>query len=310
MSVTVHEPTTQAAALSLLQQEPEALLMAGGTHVMRSAVRHEDGRPVISLRRVDTLSRVSRTQRHLEIGAAVSLARVLSIGPRVVPACLFAALKATASPTVRVLATLGGNACASGAEHTCLAALSVLDAQLELRTGGAARYVPAAHFWAGGAQHAIRPPELLIRVRVPLEELALEAFSEETVAWGDHTARAAFAVVAALYKETVEELRFCLSTPWFGALRFGDFEGACSGVRLPLRERTIEQLLAALKRAVVQRLGLTIAEVTPLLSVTLRQAGRFLRRLSGSQIDRSERSIWLPRQIARPWPDTGERVPP
>jgi CO/xanthine dehydrogenase FAD-binding subunit len=133
--VTVLEPQTMQALAAAIEEHPGALLVAGGTQVMRSPARHVGGRAVICLRGVEPLGRVSRSQRFLDIGATATLSRVLSIGPRVVPRALFAALKATATPTVRVLATLGGNVCAPGVEHTSLAALAALDAVLELRRG-------------------------------------------------------------------------------------------------------------------------------------------------------------------------------
>jgi len=280
--VSFHEPTTPATLQAILAQHPDAVLVAGGTQLMRSPARHLGDRPLVSLRRVEPLGRVSRTQRFLDIGAAVSLARVLSIGPRVVPRSLFAALKATASPTVRVLATLGGNICALGVEHTSLAALAALDAQLELRRGAASRLLPAALFWRGGSDRAIQPGEVLMRVRLPLDELEAELFTEETVSWRSQSARVAFSAAVAAYKGTVESLRLCVASPWFGTLRFGDFEGACVGVRLPMRERSLEDLVSMLKRSLVQRLGAPIPEVAPILAPAVRLARGFLRELGKS----------------------------
>ena len=282
----VHEPTTALAALGILAQDPETLIVAGGTQVMRSPGGPFRGRTLLSLRKVDTLSKVSRSQRYLDIGATVSLSRILSIGPRVVPACLFAALKATASPAVRLLATLGGNVCAPDGEHTCLVALAAFDAQLELRGAGTARMVPASHFWAGGTDRAIRPGELLMRVRLPLEEGAIGTFAERTVAWQDRPTRTALAAVASVHRDVLEEMRLCLSTAAHGTLRFSDFESACPGVRLPLRERTLEELLSVLKRSVVQRLGVPMPEAEPLLAAVLDHAESLLRRVSRGEIDR------------------------
>jgi CO/xanthine dehydrogenase FAD-binding subunit len=237
---------------------------------------------------VESLSRVSRSQRYLDIGAMVPLSRVLSIGPRVVPASLFAAMKSTASPTIRLLATLGGNVCAPGAEHTCLTALAALEAHLELRSAGATRLIGASQFWSGGAAYALRPGELLARVRLPIEELSVEVFAERTIPWGGRQARVSVAAVAAVYKDAVEVIRLCLATPWLGTLRFGDFESACSGVRLPMRERVLTELLSLLRGAVVQRLGVPMTEAEPLLDPLMRETEHMLRRLSRGEIERIE----------------------
>jgi CO/xanthine dehydrogenase FAD-binding subunit len=274
--MTVHEPSTLTALAAVLASTPDVLIVAGGTQVMRSPAHHAEGRAVVCLRGVEPLGRVSRTQRFLDIGAMVPLSRVLSIGPRVVPPVLFAALKATATPTVRVLASLGGNVCAGGVEHTSLPALAVLDAVLELRLGTGARSVPAALFWRGGADRALQTGEILSRVRLPLEELEFQQFADEEVSWRGAVARASFAAAAGLHKDSVEDLRFCFSSRWFGTLRFGDFESACVGARLPMRERSAGDLLTVLKRSVSQRLGAPIPEIAPILSAVLRQAKRVL----------------------------------
>lgn len=268
------------ALAAAIEEHPEALLVAGGTQVMRSPARHVGGRAVICLKSVDLLGRVSRSQRHLDIGATATLSRVLSIGPRVVPRALFAALKATASPTVRVLATLGGNVCAPGVEHTALAALAALDAAIELRRGASARSVPAVLFWRGSNDRAIQAGEVLSRVRVPLADLDFEEYAEQSVHWRGVVGRVGFAAVAGVHKDAVEELRLCICSPWFGTLRFGDFEAACVGVRLPLRDRTSDDLLTVLKRAVAQRLGAPMPEIVPFLAPVLLQVESILQSLS------------------------------
>lgn len=280
MTAAVYEPTNLQALASALGERPEALLVAGGTQLMRSPARTSGDRAIVSLRRVEPLGRVSRSQRFLDIGATVPLSRVLSIGPRVVPEALFAALKATASPTVRVLATLGGNICAAGVEHTALIALAALDAVLELRLGSAVRAMPASLFWRGGDDRAIQPGEVLTRIRVPLEDLEFQHFVAEDLLWRGSVAKVSFAAAVGVRKGSVEEFRLCLASPWFGTLRLGDFESACAGVHLPMRDRAVEDVLSVLKRALVQRLGAPIPEVAPVLACVLRQTERILGLLS------------------------------
>jgi CO/xanthine dehydrogenase FAD-binding subunit len=297
--VTVLEPPNMQALAAAIEEHPEALLVAGGTQVMRSPARHVGGRAIICLRSVEALGRVSRSQRFLDIGATATLSRVLSIGPRVVPRALFAALKATASPTVRVLATLGGNVCALGVEHTALAALAALDASIELRRGASVRTVPATLFWRGSNDRAIQAGEVLSRVRVPLADLDFEEYAEQSVHWHGVAGRVGFAAVAGVYKDAVEEFRLCVSSPWFGTLRFADFETACAGVRLPLRDGVSDELLAVLKRTAAQRLGAPMPETAPLLGPILLQAERILGLLSRGGSGRDSRR-WAPPPGARP----------
>ena len=156
--------------------------------------------------------------------------------------------------------------------------------------------VPAGLFWRGANDRVLQPGEVLTRIRIPLAEAEHGQYVEEQVQWRGETARVGFAAVAALHKGAVEEFRLCVSSPWFGTLRFGDLESACVGLRPPLRDRTVEDLLSVLRRSATQRLAAPITEVAAILAAILRQTGRILRLLDRS-VEEEPPGL---RRIARP----------
>ena len=116
--VRVFRPKSLGGLLRLYARNPDALLFAGGTSLI-PRLRSQGGLclqlppKVIYLGNVAELSRISRTQRYLDIGATLSLARIMSVGRNVLPQVLQTALGSVAYPSVRNLATLGGNLCLS-----------------------------------------------------------------------------------------------------------------------------------------------------------------------------------------------------
>jgi xanthine dehydrogenase iron-sulfur cluster and FAD-binding subunit A len=77
-----------AELLAIYRQNPNALLWAGGTAI--GGLRKNDpqyARPkkIISLAMVSEIAKVSRTERYLEIGAAVPYNKILQVGQHVLP---------------------------------------------------------------------------------------------------------------------------------------------------------------------------------------------------------------------------------
>jgi xanthine dehydrogenase FAD-binding subunit len=159
--IKVYRPRSLSGLLRLYSLDPEALLYAGGTAIAPRAAAGRE-RPfrlpprLILLGHVPELRRITRTPRHLDIGAGVTLARALSTGRNVLPAVLARAMASVGSPPVRNLGTIGGNLCAGWEEGGALrAALGVLEAQVELRSRAAARCSPAcASPWRSGRSRA------------------------------------------------------------------------------------------------------------------------------------------------------------
>jgi CO/xanthine dehydrogenase FAD-binding subunit len=235
----VYRPRSLSGLLRLYALDPDALLYAGGTAI---ALRAAAGREqpfvlpprLVMLGNVLELGRITRTPRHLDIGAAVTLGRALSTGRNVLPAVLARAIASVGTPPVRNLGTIGGNLCAGWEEGGAVpAALGVLDGQVELRSAAGARWVRA---WLASPRRG----EVLTRVRIPMEEWHVHGFRR--VASG-----LTLAAAARLARGTLETLHFCVAGSAFGLLRSRELEDSLKNARLPLAPRARQGFLRELE---------------------------------------------------------------
>ncbi|UCG32645.1 MAG: xanthine dehydrogenase family protein subunit M [Phycisphaerales bacterium] len=163
---TTIEDLVRAAA------EKKATLLAGGTDLLPRWSKGMVAGPerVIDLKRIEQLKGVSRVNGEVVIGACMTLSDIAddSVICETAPVLAEAAGR-VACPQVRNRATIGGNLCnASPAADTAIP-LILLDAVLELAASGpgglTTRELPITEFFRGPGATALRPGEILTRVR-------------------------------------------------------------------------------------------------------------------------------------------------
>jgi aerobic carbon-monoxide dehydrogenase medium subunit len=178
-------------AQALLAEGAEPL--AGGTWVMRSGLRGEPmARRYVALAGIEALRQVTRTNGTLTIGALVTHAELAELDA---PQALVEAAAASAFPSVRNVATLGGNLCATGfAEADLVPALLALGATVRVDE----RSVPIEDFTPGG---------LVTAVEVPVGRVS--AFERLTVRGAGEYAVASVAVSA---EEGMRDLRIAIGS--------------------------------------------------------------------------------------------------
>lgn len=104
---SVARPLKLTDAVSALA--PDALPLGGGTDLnLRRRMRMVEPRTLIAMRAVPELLAIGRTEHHLEIGGAVSLAKVQRMLGGDIP-ILTDAIATIANPQVREMATVAGN---------------------------------------------------------------------------------------------------------------------------------------------------------------------------------------------------------
>jgi len=171
--VSVHRPTSIAAALDALAAAPEALVLAGGTDVM-VGVNEGHRRPtdVVTLTGVEELrrTRVERVDGHevLVIGAGVTYTALAApdVAGRV-PALAIAA-RTVGSPQIRNAGTIGGNLGTASPAGDTLPVLHALDARVEIVGPTGSRVLPVREFVAGPKRTALAPGELIAAVHIPV----------------------------------------------------------------------------------------------------------------------------------------------
>jgi len=131
VSLAVHTPDSVAGVLAAL--DDGAVVIAGGTHVMpRLNTEASDVSALVSLRRAGLSGVEMLDETTVEIGAATTLTE-LANAPEL--AFLRSALDAIASPTIRNLATVGGNLFVPQPYGDLAVCLLALDATAELADG-------------------------------------------------------------------------------------------------------------------------------------------------------------------------------
>jgi CO/xanthine dehydrogenase FAD-binding subunit len=164
-------PASVLEALRMLDDDPAAVVLAGGTDVMVGVNLHHD-RPatVVSLRRLDEL----RELRADWIGAGVTFAR-LEASPYPALAQL---ARTVGSPQIRSAATIGGNLGTASPAGDSLPFLLAADAEVHLRSAGGERTLPVGDFLLGPKRTARAPGELITGVRLRCAPADPQAFAK------------------------------------------------------------------------------------------------------------------------------------
>jgi CO/xanthine dehydrogenase FAD-binding subunit len=219
---------------------PNALLYAGGSDILRAQAGRSLALPaeIILLGSVAELRQVALSERFVEIGAAVSLAEILELRENAVPELLLKTLRLVATPSVRSLATIGGNLAAQDRFMDAWPALACLDALAECRRGTESRWVNVNRFVDAEGRPSLPPGSLVTRIRLPLDVWDLSAARK--IGTKDYPGRstAVFAFLARADKGILADFRLAFAGE--RAIRDRDIETRILGRRLPLPARERE----------------------------------------------------------------------
>ncbi len=250
-SPTVYAPESLSELHSLLAANPDASLFAGGTWLM---ARQPEPRPVlpetlISLKRIEELSRITRSERFLEVGSMVTISHLLETGRNVLPPFLGEVLSRIGLPGIRNLATLGGNLCVPDRRMSGYGVLAVMDARAELRSGSASRWVPVSRLADAAGRLDIRPGEVLTRVRIPFQNWSVQLVRSQGSAIVDSDAVLLFCGLAQTGRGLLSDFRFIFSYPRVTILRRREIEAQIVGRKLPLSKREIDPVIDGIRQA-------------------------------------------------------------
>jgi CO/xanthine dehydrogenase FAD-binding subunit len=239
---TVYFPDTLNEVLQLRRRNPDALLYAGGTYVLSQRPGRFVELPaiVVSLQDVEELARVSRTERVIELGATMTLNRVLRLGRQNVPHALYDAIRSIGPPAIRGLATLGGNLAVPGRLMTATPVLTLLDARLELRRQGNTRWIPVTRFHQSDGGLDMKSGEIITRIRIPLQQWSAEVFRRFGSELSPESDPLTFCGLARIGNGIVEELRLTGTASGRTILRSKTMEAELVGRRVPLSQREVE----------------------------------------------------------------------
>jgi len=166
-NISYFQPTSLSDVFELLEQHPEARLLAGGTDlILEIYLGHYKPETLISIEAVRELQELSISDEQISIGAGVVLNHVESELKGHFPA-IDEMLHWFASTQIRNRATLGGNIATASPIGDMPIALLALDASLMLVSKESERILPLADFFLNYRKTALAANELIKTIIVP-----------------------------------------------------------------------------------------------------------------------------------------------
>lgn len=242
-SPSLYTPRTINELLTSCTRNPDAVLFAGGTWLMESqtAARPNLPRKLIALKGVEDLNRITRNERNLELGACVSLNRILEIGSHIVPELLHRVILSTANSAVRNLATIGGNIGVPDYRMSLFPALLISDTRIEIRSSGHSRWQGLQRLIDHEGRLTLKPGEVITRFRIPLDHWPIQYFKLIHSGFFQDIPLLRCFGLADVQKEILADMRFVVYSRAMGIIRMREMEAGLIGRRIPLPERDIAQ---------------------------------------------------------------------
>lgn len=163
-------PSSLDELLHKMEQNPEALLMAGGTDLL-VRLRRQSGHdqcPLISLANLQELHSIRRDETSIAIGAATAFSAIIADPLITEHAPLLArAARTIGGPAIRNMATIGGNIRTASPAGDSLTPLYLLDALIEIASQRGKRLLPIGEFIIGPGQVALCYDEVITRILLP-----------------------------------------------------------------------------------------------------------------------------------------------
>ena len=177
---------------------------------------------------------IEKHERYIDIGSAVTLSDLLSLGKHHIPRILHDALETVANPIIRNMATIGGNICAIEHKYTLYAPLLALDTILEFKKNDETIYISLnnfkecpKNFVLSNIRVANPSPDLSIFKRIGPEHMITEQ-------------SASYAFLATTGKNLIESIRIAFAGNF--VFRDKDLENSLVGRRLPFTRKDIEEI--------------------------------------------------------------------
>ena len=159
----------QAEARERLAEPAVVMPLAGGTNLMVNLKRAPlQADQIVDLTRIQSLKSINENNDMVQLGAMVTFTQILAWRPGGSLEALMRPMAAGfAGPSIRNLATVGGNICDASPAADVSPPLLALDARVKLESvGGALRQLPPEEFFRGVRQTALRPDEPLTTIEV------------------------------------------------------------------------------------------------------------------------------------------------
>lgn len=166
-----HEPSTMAEAAEMMSEyQTDARPLAGGTDLMVNMKKKIlQPKHLISLGRIEALQSLASEKEMLVIGAGYTVADLAeSEEVQKKTSALSQSAKSLGSPSVRNLATIGGNVASARPAADLPPSLIAYGASVVLQSVGGERTLPVEKVITGPGLTAMGPDEIISALQVPI----------------------------------------------------------------------------------------------------------------------------------------------
>lgn len=170
---TLYEAKSVAHAIELLQEHPQAVIIAGGSDVL---IKMREGKlagvELVSIYGLDELRGVSMEEDGtLRIGSLTSFSHITK-DPLIQEYInvLGEAVDMVGGPQIRNIGTIGGNTCNGVTSADSASTLFAWDAKIEITGPDGVRIVPIQDFYIKAGKVDLRPGELQTAILIPKED--------------------------------------------------------------------------------------------------------------------------------------------
>lgn len=207
--VTAYRPGTLEEALEI-RGSRRTIPFAGGSDLMVryrswSGVAPRLPAPVLMIGHLEELRSIGMENGILSIGACATLAEILE--HPAVPDCVKLPLRSMASPSIRAVATLGGNIANASPAGDSLPMLYALDARLVLRSTFRTEETDMAGFITGPGMTTLGSDQLLAGIRIPSARFDRCVFEKPAGRRSNSIAKLSLYAAARIGDATVQEVR-------------------------------------------------------------------------------------------------------
>ncbi|MCK5836594.1 MAG: xanthine dehydrogenase FAD-binding subunit XdhB [Desulfobacula sp.] len=162
-------------AIALLQENPDARLIAGGTDVL---IKLRDGKPgfseLVDIHGLEELKVIRKDkENNILIGSGATFMDIIQsdiIKDNLPMLC--EAASSVGGPQIRNVATIGGNVCNGVTSADSASSLFALNAILEIRGKSLPRQIPVSKFYLGPGKVGLKKGEILTAFRITPENYA------------------------------------------------------------------------------------------------------------------------------------------
>jgi xanthine dehydrogenase small subunit len=207
---TFHRPKNLETALALLEQHPNAKLVAGGTDWgVEVNLRHSRSEIQIAIEHLPELRQIDWKNDCAELGAALTLSELEHRLEGNIP-LLHQWFLLFASRLIRNSATLGGNIGTASPIGDSPPVLLALEASVVLVSSGGERIVPLADYFTAYRKTLRLPTEIIRAIHIPLPLAPISKFYKIAKRRMDDISSVSVGIALLLENNTVQQIRIGL----------------------------------------------------------------------------------------------------